>query len=179
MAWPRRKFLKYSGIGGSLLPLGATNAQAQVARAANGGVKSFRRLGRTELSISDISFGASRLRSGEEALIHHALDRGINYFDTAESYTGGASEQVIGRALKGRRDKVILASKQFAGSSTRKEDMASELEASLRRLQTDHIDVYFNHAVNDAARLANPEWGEFVERAKAQGKITCSEAPPV
>ena len=62
-------------------------------------------LGRTGLAIPDIGFGSSRL-AGDEALVRHALDRGINYFDTAESYTGGASEETLGRALRGMRDKV-------------------------------------------------------------------------
>jgi aryl-alcohol dehydrogenase-like predicted oxidoreductase len=57
-----------------------------------------------------VSFGSSRLRDDED-LVRHAFDRGINYFDTAESYTGGVSETTIGRALRGKRDQIILASK--------------------------------------------------------------------
>lgn len=129
------------------------------------------RLGRTNLMISDISFGSSRLRDGEEYLVHHALDRGINYFDTAESYTDGSSETVLGRALKGERDRVLLATKTTAGPHASRKDIMSALEGSLRKLGTDHVDVYFNHAVNSLARLENPEWFEFAELAKRQGKI--------
>ena len=175
----RRRFLQTTAVSGAagLLPMTLT-AAGSAAGSTNGqtdqspvSVQRYPALGRTGLAISDISFGSSRLRSGEEHLVHHALDKGVNYFDTAESYTRGQSETVIGRALKGRRDKVILASKQFAGSSTKKADMMHELEASLRRLQTDYIDVYFNHAVNDKSRLQNPEWFDFIELAKRQGKI--------
>ena len=115
----RRNFLKVSALAGagSLLP--TTNLTADPAPVTGTqNVQSYRRLGRTELKISDISFGSSRLRQGEEHLVDHALERGINYFDTAESYTRGQSETVLGRALKGKRDGVYLVSKTLTGSST-------------------------------------------------------------
>ncbi len=127
-------------------------------------------LGRTGLEVADIGFGASRLR-GDESVVLRALDRGINYFDTAESYTSGNSETTLGKALAGHREKIVLASKVHCGASTREASLMRSLEASLRRLRTDRIDVYFNHAVNDVARLKNGAWGEFVAKAKAQGKI--------
>src|SRR5207245_4792866 len=96
---------------------------------------------------------------------------GINYFDTAESYNGGDSESTIGNALLGKRDKVYITSKVSAGATERKEALMATLEGSLQRLRTDYVDVYFNHAVNDVRRLQNPEWYEFTERAKRQGKI--------
>lgn len=164
----RRAFLQVGTLG-ALLPMG----RARAASAAQQ-VQSYRRLGRTEFKISDISFGSSRLRRGEEHLVHHALDRGINYFDGADSYTGGNSELVLGNALKGRRQDVYLVSKTKSWEGSRQQDLMTTLEESLRRLQTDYVDVYLNHAVNDVERLANPEWGEFVERAKAQGKIRAS-----
>jgi len=134
-------------------------------------VRRYSALGRTGLKISDISFGASRLGTGEEDLVRHALDLGINYFDSAETYTGGESETVIGNALKGKRDKVFLTSKTIANPEDKADTMMRALEGSLRRLQTDHVDIYFNHAVNDVARLKNPEWYQFVERARTQGKL--------
>lgn len=136
-----------------------------------GEVRRYVRLGRTELEISDISFGSSRLRRGGEQLIHHALDKGINYFDTADGYSAGASEHTIGRALEGRRDKVYIASKFVAGADETRVSLMRALDTSLRRLRTDYVDVYFNHAVNDVARMANPEWHEFTAMAKRQGKI--------
>src|SRR5262245_44147330 len=66
-------------------------------------------LGRTKLEISDISFGSSQMFDAD--VVRYAFDRGINYFDTAEGYMGGASETAIGEALAGKRDKVLLASK--------------------------------------------------------------------
>jgi predicted aldo/keto reductase-like oxidoreductase len=133
-------------------------------------IKRHQPLGSTDMHIADISFGGSRLRDDTE-LIQHAFDRGINYFDTAESYTGGVSEETLGRALRGKRDKVYLASKGAFYASTQQQEMMHTLEGSLRRLHTDYIDVYFNHAVNDLSRLQNPEFYAFTERAKQQGKI--------
>ena len=167
----RREFLKrgvLAGVGVSILPL-AGSASAAIEAAPK--VRRYATLGRTDLKISDISFGASGLTSGNEDLVLHAYDCGINYFDTAETYSNGESETTIGNALKGKRDKVFLTSKTIAQADDRRASMMTALEGSLRRLQTDHVDVYFNHAVNDPARLKNPEWYEFVEQARSQGKI--------
>ncbi len=165
----RRRFLKAGALTAAVASTPPIRA-AGPDRAPNR-VRRYAPLGRTGFNISDISFGSSRLRTGEERLVHHALDKGVNYFDTAESYTGGQSESVLGNALKGRRDQVIIASKSLAGASTNKKAIMAELEGSLRRLQTDHIDIYFNHAVNHSSRLDNPEWHEFCSRAQKQGKI--------
>jgi len=166
----RRDFL--AATGAAALGLGAGGVAA--ARAEPPGpprVRGRAVLGRTGLEVPDIGFGGSRLRAGQEALVHHALERGITYFDTAESYTGGESERTLGRALQGRRDGVTLASKVKAEAGDRWPAIMQRLDASLRRLRTDRIDVYFNHAVNDVDRLRNPEWGELVERARKAGKI--------
>ena len=168
----RRDFLKkgaFAGLGAGLLPLAGA-----VPAAARNRAHRYVVLGKTDIRMSDISFGGSRLGAGEEELVHHALDLGINYFDTAESYTGGESEIALGNALRGRRHKVYLTSKTHTGSGDGKESIMRSLEASLRRLRTDYVDVYFNHAVNDVERMSNPGWREFVEAAKKQGKIRYS-----
>ena len=163
----RREFLRRSAVTGvslSVLPL------LEASGAEPPRVRRHVTLGRTGLSIGDIGFGSSRL-AGDEALVRHALDRGIDYFDTAEDYSGGASEETLGRALRGVREKVTLVSKVAAGAQAGVADLFRALEGSLRRLRTDRIDIYFNHAVNDVDRLKNPAWGEFTERAVSQGKI--------
>ena len=115
----RRRFLKWTIAAGASAGL-ATQAAVPRAATTHNTVQSYRQLGRTGLEISDISFGTSRLRSGEEDLIRHALDRGINYFDSAYGYTGGASEVVLGKVFKGMRDKVVLVSKnEFCGPTHR------------------------------------------------------------
>lgn len=176
----RRSFLKIGAVTGiaSGLPLNGTiaansTATAPAAEASNNtGIKTYVRLGRTELRISDISFGSSQLNPGEEYLVEHALARGVNYFDTAESYSKQQSEIVLGNALKGKRDQVYIATKMHAGDLTKQNTMMQSLEESLVRLQTDHVEIFFNHAVNDISRLQNEQWFEFAAKAKAQGKIS-------
>ena len=168
MGFDRRTILRWgvmTGAGASVL--GTSGSVANVGHS----VSRYVRLGRTGIKISDISFGSSRLRQGEEDIVRHAIDRGVNYFDTADSYTNGQSERVLGNVLKGQRDRVHLASKTMAHARHSKETIMESLEDSLRRLQTDYVDIYFNHAVNDVRRLQNSEWYEFAERAKQQGKI--------
>jgi predicted aldo/keto reductase-like oxidoreductase len=173
----RRTFVKATsaGIGTSAAILNPARAAAEPAVEAQAGsnsqVRRYGTLGRTGISISDIAFGSSRLRTGEEDLVRHALDRGVNYFDTADSYTRGQSETVIGNALKGRRDRVAVVTKTKVWADDDRHSIMRALEESLRKLQTDYVDVFFNHAVNDADRLDNPEWHEFAEQAKRQGKI--------
>ncbi len=160
----RRSFLRASAAAG--IALGAGPALADAAPR----VRRFPALGATGLKIADIGFGSSKLGT-DGTVVHHALDRGINYIDTADSYTGGTSEETIGRALEGKRKDVVLVSKAKLYGDMKRDAMMAALEGSLRRLRTDYIDVYFNHAVNDLARVSNPEWPEFVSRAKEQGKI--------
>jgi predicted aldo/keto reductase-like oxidoreductase len=149
------------GLGGQAL---AADAAPQVRR--------YRKLGRTDLTISDISMGTSRM--ADPAVVRHAFERGINYFDTAESYQDGGSEKAVGEALKGVRDQVFIASKTQAEPGDGRYRLMDRLNRSLKRLQTDRVDVYFNHAVNHVARLRNHEWYEFVDRAKQQGKLRYS-----
>jgi hypothetical protein len=166
--YDRREFLRRGAALGAvplLLPLSAEAAAPEAPA-----VRRRATLGRTGLEVPDIGFGGADL-SGDVALVHHALARGITYFDTAESYAGSASEETLGRALAGRRDEVRIATKTLAGASATRAEIMAALEASLRRLRTDHVDVYFNHAVNDVARLQNAEWLEFASRAKQQGKL--------
>jgi aryl-alcohol dehydrogenase-like predicted oxidoreductase len=116
-------------------------------------------LGRTGLSVSDLAlgtmmFGALGNTDHEESIrvIHAALDAGINFVDTADVYADGESEEIVGKALKGRRDDVVLSTKfsrpmgsddNHRGGSRRW--ITRAVEDSLRRLETDYIDVYFMH----------------------------------
>lgn len=172
--YDRREFLR-RGTGAAVAPLllpfaAQASGDAELAAEEAPAVRRRAVLGRTGLSIPDIGFGSSRL-DGDEALVAHALARGITHFDTAESYSGSASEETLGRALAGRRGEVTLATKTTCGPHTTRAELAASLDASLARLRTDHVEIYFNHAVNDPARLRNDAWLEFASRAKQQGKI--------
>ncbi|MGA5894714.1 aldo/keto reductase [Streptomyces venetus] len=118
-----------------------------------------RLLGRTGLSVSKMCLGAMMFGpwgnpDHDEAtrIIHRALDAGINFIDTADVYSGGESEEIVGRAIKDRRDHVVLATKfhnpmgedpNQRGNSRRW--IMRAVEDSLRRLGTDHIDLYQVH----------------------------------
>ncbi|MGZ8585866.1 MAG: aldo/keto reductase [Actinomycetota bacterium] len=119
----------------------------------------YRTLGGTGVRVSThclgtMMFGASGNTDVEDCvrIIHAALDGGINFVDTADVYSAGESEQIVGRALRGRRDDVILATKVHGGMGSGVNDWGNsrvwimrEVENSLRRLETDHIDLYQIH----------------------------------
>ncbi len=130
-------------------------------------------LGKTGLRISRVGFGGIPIQriSQEEctALFDAVIEAGINYIDTARGYT--VSETYLGQALRGRRDKFVLATKSMART---REAMASDIETSLKNLQTDYIDLYQIHNPNDAQLdtvLAPGGAMEALRKAKAQGKI--------
>ena len=127
------------------------------------------RLGNTDLVIPNIGYGSSS--TSDELIVKHAFNKGIRYFDTAESYVGGDSESSIGNALKFVRHEVVIGTKTKARSYNNKKDFMQSLEDSLKRLKTDYIDIYYNHAVNSISRLENTDWWEFVDKAKVEGKI--------
>ena len=161
----RRELLKAGAVGAA----GLLGPSVALANPSEPRVRGYKRLGRTDLKISDISFGSSRMR--DPKVVRYAYERGVNYFDSAEGYKGGDSEAAIGEALHDVRERVFITSKTQAAADARKDELMRALEDSLRRLRTDYVDVYFNHAVNDVDRIANPEWAEFTEQAKKQGKI--------
>jgi aryl-alcohol dehydrogenase-like predicted oxidoreductase len=87
------------------------------------------------------------------ATIHRALDLGITFLDTAEMYGMGANEELVGRAIRGRRDEVVLATKFIGAFSDRRPDGRPEtirkaIEGSLQRLGVDHVDLYYQHRVD-------------------------------
>ncbi len=167
----RRDILRWGAAASAALPFAGARANDIV---KPGEVKRYATLGRTGLRVSDISFGSSRLRGGQEDVVHYALERGVNYFDTAESYTRGQAETVLGNALRGKRDQVVITSKVVTGPTTSAEQMMASLDGSLRRLRTDYVDVFMNHAVNNVETMKNPHWHSFLDKAKQQGKIRFS-----
>ena len=109
----RRSFLHSMILGSAYASSAASLAQVTTAAAAPQAVptiRQYKQLGSTTIRMSDISFGSSNLRDDVD-LVQHALAKGINYFDTAESYTRGDSEETLGKALRGKRSTVYLASK--------------------------------------------------------------------
>ncbi len=163
----RREFIKLgTAAAAGIVPAAAANLSHS---SSAPGIRRYAPFGKTGLKVSDIAFGGSRL--SDSKLVRYAFDRGVTYFDTAESYRRGDSERAVGNALHGVRDQVVIASKTKAWSSDNRNDMMKALEHSLKRLRTDYVDIYYNHAVNSVDRMQNDEWAEFVEIARREGKI--------
>ncbi len=112
------------------------------------------------MGMSPGSYGAPADEAASIRVIHHALDLGVTFLDTAEIYGGGHNEELVGRAIGGRRDEVFLATKFGIAQSSknrapdaraldgRPETVQRSLEGSLRRLRVDHIDLYYQHRVD-------------------------------
>ena len=123
-----------------------------------------RRLGQQGLSVSALGLGCMGMSHAygspddaqSMATIHRALELGIDFFDTAEIYGPFTNEELVGRALKGRRDRVVVATKfgfhfengKQSGTDSRPEHMRAAVEGSLRRLGTDRIDLLYQHRVD-------------------------------
>ena len=117
----------------------------------------FRKLGHSDLVVSEIALGSWLTLAGgidaatAEACVHRALDLGINFIDTANEYGRGAAETLLGNALRGiDRDSYVLATKVFFPMSDTDRGLSApqirkQLDASLERLRTDHVDLYQCH----------------------------------
>ncbi|MCZ7648270.1 MAG: aldo/keto reductase [Planctomycetota bacterium] len=138
----------------------------------------YRKLGRSDLRVSTVCMGCwaivdDKLWGAQDvqdaiAAIQASYDAGVNFFDTAELYGDGSSEELLAKALEGRREKAVLASK-VASQNVRAADLRKACEASLRRLKTDRIDLYQVHWPNHDVPFAET-LGEL-QKLKAEGKI--------
>ena len=155
-----------------------------------------RRLGRNGPEVSAIGLGCMGMSefygSGNDeqsiATIHHALDQGVTFLDTADMYGPFKNEELVGRAIRGRRDQVFLATKfanvrgpngEFLGVRGDPEYVRSACDASLKRLGIDTIDLYYQHRVDPNVPIEDTV-GEMA-RLKDEGKIRylgLSEAAP-
>ena len=169
----RREFLKAGVLGTTSAFLG-TNALAKAVEYYSAAepfafpLPVYRTLGRTGMKITVVSFGA--MLTPEPEVIKVAFDHGVNYVDTARRYMGGKNEEIVSKALKGRRDKIFVATKTQP-SSVSKADIINDVEASLKALETDYIDVIQLHSLADKERLFIPETREAIIKLKAQGKV--------
>ncbi len=155
----------------------------------------YRALGRSSLSVSAVGLGCMSLSgvygAAEDdqsvALIQHAIDSGINHLDTSDMYGWGHNEEVVGRALKGRRGSVVLATKfgQVRGEgganavNGRPEYVRAACDANLKRLGVDAIDLYYQHRVDPDVSVEDTVGA--MSRLVEQGKVRflgLSEARP-
>lgn len=163
----RRDFLKVGAAGTAAALIGGS-ALVGAAEPFTFPKPVYRTLGRTGLNVTVVSYGA--MLTPEPEVLRIAFDNGINYVDTARKYMDGKNEEIVGRALKGRRDKVYVATKTQPGSRS-KADIIRDVEMSLRTLETDHIDVIQLHNLTDKDRIFNPETREALIELRKQGKV--------
>nr|CRH05287.1 Aldo/keto reductase. Aldoketo-oxidoreductase, NADP-binding [Candidatus Magnetococcus massalia] len=180
----RRQFLQGSMAAATVAASGGVMLPAESHAQEKASIQQYRKLGNTDLKMSDIAFGAARLRAS--SLVLRALDRGVNYIDTAPDY--GHSEEAVGEALTRykQRDKMIIASKFCLRDGTPTHPTVGSgvatyigaVEASLKRMGTDYLDVVFTHALGgdrslerEQQRLLDPDMLEAFDRLKQQGKV--------
>src|SRR5687768_10480122 len=141
----------------------------------------YRLLGRTGVRVSPLClgtmmFGGPTSEADSARIIHRALDAGVNFVDTADMYSVGESERIVGKALADRRTKVVLATKGRHKMGEGQNDwgasrlhMRQALDASLKRLGADYIDLYYVHAPDYDTPIE--ETLRFLDDAVRQGKI--------
>jgi len=128
-------------------------------------------LGNTGLKVADVSCGA--ISFFEPNVLRYAYDCGVNYFDTAEGYMRTKSESFIGQALSDIRDKVIITTKHGyrEPEKIRRKEIIDRMEASLKRMQSDYVDIALVHGISDLAILKNEELRAAYSQLKKEGKV--------
>src|SRR5208283_1749437 len=163
----RRKFIK--GASSAFLGLAAAplmNFDLAFAETEKQAKPQYRTLGKTGLKVTAVSMGV--MNCTDPAVLRRAFDLGINFFDTAHGYMGGRNEEMVGKVFRGKRDKVLIQTK-IHFHTTEKENRQS-VETSLRRLQTDHVDVLLAHSLTKPDEVSNPMVTEFLQAMKKEGK---------
>jgi hypothetical protein len=165
----RRNFL----VAGLAVPVAAMatpapqTPAAQAPRPASPGAAAarYRTLGKTGLKVSTLGYGC--MITSDSSVISRAVDLGVTYFDTARGYQSGNNERMVGAALKGSRNKIVLSSKSEAKTAAA---AMAELETSLKELATDHLDIWYMHSRDTVAAIPD-ELVTVWQNARQQGKI--------
>ena len=163
----RRKFIK--GASSAVLGLAAApfwNVNLSFADTGKSVSPEYRTLGKTGLKVTAVSMGV--MNCSDPAVLHRAFDLGINFYDTANAYMAGRNEEMVGKVFRGKRDKVLIQTK-IRFHTTEKENRES-LETSLRRLQTDYVDVLLAHSLKTPGEVSDPALIEFLQAMKKEGK---------
>jgi predicted aldo/keto reductase-like oxidoreductase len=160
-------------VGGSAVPSSGGLSLFPSVPPQEAKIQAHRTLGRTGFQVSDVGMGSVPLR--ETSVVRYAYDKGINYFDTAESYGNGAAERAIGEAMQFmERDKIFIATKGRVGDEEDAEAVVRKVRQCLDRLKTDYVDSFSMHAVPDIGALSHPGYHAAMEQLKAEGRVRFS-----
>jgi predicted aldo/keto reductase-like oxidoreductase len=168
----RRNFVKVGGamIAGTTLNIPPIRNFVRKSEEEEKKIVQYRTLGRIGFKVSDISMGGTRSR--EANVVRYAYDRGINYFDTGETYTRGASETAIGEAQQFMdRKKIFITTKLPLREDETEESIIERFRKCLERLQTDYTDALYMHGVTDVASLNHPGYHAAIKRLKSEGRV--------
>src|SRR5262252_7537388 len=186
--WNRRDFIVkpilWAGAAGVL-----SHTDLVLAETASSGAPLERTLGRTGLKLPIVSMGV--MNADVPGILRRAYELGIRHFDTAAVYQNGRNEEMVGSVVKemGIRDKVVISTKigtraSFQNTADAKKGFVDRFDASLKRLQMDHVDILYHHGVDDADHAKSEGQIEVLETLKKQGKtrfigISTHETVPV
>ena len=173
----RKEFIKKTSAGvlGLSLLCNSVNGEEKKGKAE------YRSLGKTCIRVVPVGFAVARTM--EPSLVKTAIDRGMNFLDTGRTYSNGRNEEMLGKVVRGIRDRVIIETKisipfplrkkfnEVDGAKVIKEHMQKSLEESLKALRTDYIDIMLVHDVRGKELINEEIVMEFLAKAKEQGKI--------
>lgn len=182
----RRKFLELGGAALAAGSLTMCTGQSPVTKSATGAtadssatgtpgalIRKHYRLGRTGFEVSDVSMGCGRI--SESNVVRYAYDKGINYFDTAESYGNGDSEKKIGEAMQHMdRKKIFITTKLQIKDEDTETTILDRFGKCRERLQTNYVDCLFIHSAATADLIDNSHFHNAVKRLKADGQLRYS-----
>lgn len=162
----RRKFMKnmYSAFLG--VASGHLLGSFRFAHAEKKPILEYRTLGKTGLKVTTVSMGV--MNCSDPAVLLRAFDLGINFYDTADCYMRGRNEEMVGHTFKGKRNKIYIQTKVHPHDEKK---MRASVERSLRRLQTDYIDVLVWHGHSSPDEVSDPNLFEFMSKMKKEGKV--------
>jgi len=167
----RRRFLQL-GVAAPGFAVGCGAKSEEPSTRTRVGEMQYRPLGDTGLTVSEVAFGTHGVDNPH--LMSAALEAGVNTFCTSGRYLDGREEEALGRSiasLGGRRDQVVILTGNKLTSGDTKRTIQGDIDASLRRLGTDRIEVYYNAEVRTPADVLYDPLFEAIEEAKAAGKV--------
>ena len=162
----RRKFIKrMSSVLLSIAAPSLWKVNSSLAKTERTSNLEYRTLGKTGLKVTAVSMGV--MSCSDPAVVLRAYDLGINFYDTADCYMKGRNEEMVGKALEGKRQKVFIQTKVHAHDEKK---MRASVERSLRRLRTDYLDVLVWHNLRTPQEVSDAGLFEFMSKMKKEGK---------